>query len=76
MKRLGFTNPILVSDDYEIIAGHGRFEAAKLLGLAGVPVVRLSHLSEGERRAYVLADNRPAEKAGWDRKFWRSSCKS
>lgn len=43
MKRFGFTNPILVSDDYEIIAGHGRFEAAKLLGLAGVPVVRYSY---------------------------------
>ena len=69
MKRFGFTNPILVSDDYEIIAGHGRFEAAKLLGLAGVPAVRLSHLSEDERRAYVLADNRLAEKAGWDREI-------
>jgi DNA modification methylase len=69
MKRFGFTNPILVSDDYEIIAGHGRFEAAKLLGLAGVPVVRLSRLSEDERRAYVLADNRLAEKAGWDREI-------
>src|SRR5258705_13293655 len=69
MKRFGFTNPILVSDDYEIIAGHGRFEAAKLLGLAGGPVVRLSHLREDERRAYVLADNRLAEKAGWDREI-------
>jgi DNA modification methylase len=69
IKRFGFTNPILVSDDYVIIAGHGRFEAAKLLGLAGVPVVRLSHLSEDERRAYVLADNRLAEKAGWDREI-------
>ncbi len=56
IKRFGFTNPILVSDDYEIVAGHGRFEAAKLVGLAGVPVVRLSHLTEDERRAYVLAD--------------------
>ena len=56
IKQFGFTNPILVSDDYEIVAGHGRFEAAKLVGLAGVPVVRLSHLTEDERRAYVLAD--------------------
>jgi ParB-like chromosome segregation protein Spo0J len=69
IKRFGFTNPILVSDDYEIIAGHGRFEAAKQLGLAGVPVVRLSHLTEEERRAYVLADNRLAEKAGWDKEI-------
>jgi hypothetical protein len=51
------------------LQANGRFEAAKLLGLAGVPVVRLSHLSEDERRAYVLADNRLAEKAGWDREI-------
>jgi ParB-like chromosome segregation protein Spo0J len=56
IKRFGFTNPILVSDDYEIVAGHGRFEAAKLLGLACVPVVRLSHLSEHERRAYATGE--------------------
>jgi DNA modification methylase len=67
IQRFGFTNPVLVSDQNEIIAGHGRVEAAKLLGLAEVPTLRLSHLSAAERRAYVIADNRLAEKAGWDR---------
>jgi DNA modification methylase len=66
IERFGFNNPVLVDDDDQIIAGHGRVEAAKLLGLKTVPTVRLSHLSETERRAYILADNRLAEKAGWD----------
>src|SRR3954471_18438889 len=67
IERFGFVNPVLISDRLEIVAGHGRFEAAKLLGLQTVPSLKLSHLSEAERRAYVLADNRLAEKAGWDR---------
>ena len=67
IERFGFTNPVLVSDDGEIIAGHGRVEAAKLLGLDTVPTLALSHLSETERRAYVLADNKLAQNAGWDR---------
>lgn len=66
IERFGFTNPVLVSDEGEIIAGHGRVEAAKLLGLATVPTLRLSHLSSEERRAYVLADNKLALNAGWD----------
>ena len=66
IKRFGFNNPVLVSDDLTIIAGHGRVEAAKLLGMEDVPVLRLSHLDDVDRRAYVLADNRLAEKAGWD----------
>ena len=66
IERFGFTNPVLVSDDGEIIAGHGRVEAAKLLGLKTVPTLRLSHLSAEERRAYVLADNKLALNAGWD----------
>jgi ParB-like chromosome segregation protein Spo0J len=69
IKRFGFTNPVLIDDAGEIIAGHGRVEAAKLLGLAAVPTIRLSHLSETEKRAYILADNRLAEKAGWDREI-------
>jgi DNA modification methylase len=67
IRRFGFCNAILVDDDLTILAGHGRVEAAKLLGLTTVPTVRLSHLSEADKRAYVLADNRLAEKAGWDR---------
>jgi DNA modification methylase len=67
MKRFGFTNPILTDDNLQIIAGHGRHEAAKLLGMTTVPSICLSHMSETEKRAYVLADNAIALKAGWDR---------
>ncbi|MDX8354523.1 DNA methyltransferase [Cognatiyoonia sp. IB215182] len=66
IKRFGFTNPVLVSDDGEIIAGHGRVRAASALGLSEVPTLALSHLTEAERRAYVIADNKLAENAGWD----------
>lgn len=66
IRRFGFTNPVLISDEGEIIAGHGRVMAAKELGIATVPTVRLSHLSAEERRAYVLADNKLALNAGWD----------
>jgi DNA modification methylase len=69
IRRFGFTNPILIDDDDGMIAGHGRVEAAKLLGLSGVPALRLSHLSAADKRAYVLADNKLAEKAGWDREM-------
>ena len=67
IDRFGFCNPVLVDDDLKILAGHGRVKAADLLGLTSVPTVRLSHLSDAEKRAYILADNRLAEKAGWDR---------
>lgn len=67
ITRYGFNNPVLVDDSDRIIAGHGRVQAAKLLGLVQVPTLRLSHMSEAEIRAYVIADNRLAEKAGWDR---------
>lgn len=66
IERFGFTNPILISDNGGIIAGHGRVRAAQLLGMSKVPVVKLSHLSEAERQAYVLADNKLALNAGWD----------
>jgi DNA modification methylase len=67
IERFGFCNPVLIDDSKQIIAGHGRVEAAKLLKLEEVPTVRLSHLSEADKRAYILADNKLAEKAGWDR---------
>ena len=60
---------MLVSDEGEIIAGHGRVEAAKLLGMKSVPTLALSHLSEAERRAYVIADNKLALNAGWDKEI-------
>ncbi len=67
IAEFGFNNPILIDEDDVIIAGHGRAEAAKLLGLTEVPTVCLTHMSEAQKRAYVIADNKLAEKAGWDK---------
>jgi len=66
IKEFGFTNPILIDGDGGIIAGHGRLMAAKKLGLAMVPCIRLSHLTEAQRKAYVIADNQLALNSGWD----------
>ena len=67
IRQFGFTNPVLVDGASGIVAGHGRVAAARQLGMTEVPVIELAHLSEAERRAYVIADNRLAELAGWDR---------
>jgi DNA modification methylase len=69
IQRFGFTNPVLVDDGGGILAGHGRVEAAKLLGIAELPTVRLSEMSEAQKRAYVITDNKLAENAGWDREL-------
>jgi ParB-like chromosome segregation protein Spo0J len=69
IERFGFMNPILIDGEQGIIAGHGRWAAAKLLGLQKVPTLRFEHLSDADKRAYILADNRIAEKAGWDREI-------
>ena len=66
IRIFGFTNPILVNRSRMIIAGHGRVDAAKLLGMKSVPTICLENLNEDQIRAYILADNRLAEKAGWD----------
>jgi DNA modification methylase len=66
IKEFGFNNPILVDKDSGIIAGHGRLQAARKLGLTEVPCVRLEHLTETQRKAYIIADNRLALNAGWD----------
>src|SRR3954451_3037741 len=66
IKEFGFTNPILADPDGHIIAGHGRLQAAKSLGLAQVPTVTLSGLSEPQKRALRIADNKIALNAGWD----------
>lgn len=66
IRQFGFTNPILIDADDQIVAGHGRMEAAIRLGLAQVPVLRLAHLTPEELRAYALADNKLAANAGWD----------
>lgn len=66
IEEFGLNNPVLLSDDYEIIAGHGRYEAARGLGMKEVPCIILPHLDEEQRRAYILADNKLAELAEWD----------
>ena len=68
IKEFGWTNPVLVAEDGTVVAGHGRLLAARKLGLAAVPVVVLDHLSETQRRAYIIADNKLALNAGWDEK--------
>jgi DNA modification methylase len=69
IRRLGFLNPIIIDRDDTVLAGHGRLEAARLEGLAEVPVIRFHHLTTAQKRAYVIADNRIAEQAGWDREI-------
>ena len=66
IQEFGFTNPILTDGDAGVIAGHGRLLAARQLGLASVPTIELKHLTPAQRKAYVIADNRLAEEAGWD----------
>lgn len=71
IAEFGFVNPVLVGGDNIIIAGHGRVMAAKKLGLKTVPTIKLDHLTENQRRALVIADNKIAENAGWDEELLR-----
>jgi len=66
MEQFGWTNPVLIDEKKNIIAGHGRLEAAKLIGISKVPIIELAHLSNAQKKAYVIADNKLAENAGWD----------
>jgi ParB-like chromosome segregation protein Spo0J len=66
IKEFGFTNPILIDEDSGIIAGHGRLQAAQLLGQDEVPTITLEGLTEAQRKAYVIADNKLALNSGWD----------
>lgn len=66
LREFGFVNPVIVDKDYNIIAGHGRILAAKEEGIAEVPCVFAEHLTEAQKKAYILADNRLALNAGWD----------
>lgn len=66
IERFGWTNPILIDAENGVIAGHGRLEAAKQLGMSKVPVLRFDHMSEAEKQVYIIADNKLAENAGWD----------
>src|SRR5262245_2425031 len=69
IKAFGFTSPVLIDDDSMILAGHGRVQAAQLLGIDRVPTIRISEMSEAEKRAFMLAENKLAERAGWDREL-------
>lgn len=71
IRRFGFLNPVLIDEENRIIAGHGRVAAAKSMGLETVPVIRINGMTEAEKRAYVIADNRLAELAGWDKDLLR-----
>jgi ParB family transcriptional regulator, chromosome partitioning protein len=66
IREFGFTNPILVDDEMTIIAGHGRLQAAKRLKMKEVPCIALGHLTETQKKAYVIADNKLALNSGWD----------
>jgi ParB-like chromosome segregation protein Spo0J len=66
IREFGFTNPVLIDNDGGIIAGHGRVLAATRMELEHVPCLRLSHLTEAQKRAYVIADNQLALNSGWD----------
>ena len=66
IREFGFTNPVLIDGADGIIAGHGRVMAARKLGLDKVPCIRLAHLTETQKRAYIIADNKLALNAGWD----------
>lgn len=66
IKEFGFNNPVLIDAEGTIIAGHGRVEAARVLELESVPCIRLGHLSEHQKKAYIIADNKLALNASWD----------
>jgi DNA modification methylase len=71
IKEFGFTNPILIAEDSTIIAGHGRVQAAVAMGMDVVPCLRIAGLTDEQRRAYIIADNKLAENAGWDDELLR-----
>jgi ParB-like chromosome segregation protein Spo0J len=71
LREFGWTNPVLIDDQDRILAGHGRVAAARSIGMHIVPCLRLEYLDEDQKRAYVLADNQLALKAGWDHELLR-----
>lgn len=71
IREFGFINPVIIDGNYGIIAGHGRVVAAQEEGLAEVPCVLVDHLTEAQKKAYILADNRYAQDAGWDEELLR-----
>ncbi len=75
IKEFGFLNPIITDGENGIVAGHGRVLAAQKLGLETLPVIEAAHLTEAQRRAYVIADNRLALDAGWDNEMLKIELK-
>ena len=71
LREFGFINPVIIDRDYNVIAGHGRIEAAKAEGISEVPCVFADYLTEAQKKAYILADNRMAMDAGWDEELLR-----
>ena len=76
LREFGFINPIIIDRAFNVIAGHGRLEAAKAEGIAEVPCVFADHLTEAQKKAYILADNRMAMDAGWDEELLRIEIES
>ena len=76
IRTFGFTNPVLIDADNVILAGHGRVEAARLIGMDEVPCVRLENMTAEQKRAYVLADNKLALNAGWDEEILAEELKA
>ena len=66
LREFGFVNPVIIDREYNVIAGHGRLMAAKEEGITEVPCVYVDHLTDAQKKAYILADNRMAMDAGWD----------
>lgn len=75
IKEFGFLNPVITDGQKGIVAGHGRLMAAQKIGMDEVPTIDASHLTEAQRRAYVIADNRLALDAGWDDEMLRIELK-
>ena len=71
LREFGFINPVIIDNDFNVIAGHGRIEAARLEGIREVPCVLVDYLTEAQKKAYILADNRYALDAGWDEEMLR-----
>ena len=76
LREFGFVNPILIDRDYNVIAGHGRLAAAREEGFTEVPCVYVDHLTEAQKKAYILADNRMAMDAGWDEELLKVELES
>ena len=76
IREFGWTNPVLIDSQGTIIAGHGRVMAARALNIVEIPCIRLTHLSESQIRAYVIADNKLALNAGWDEELLNSELRA